>query len=66
MIKGRQQLKIVQRRGATAEEAFQIVATLQDREIARLTAENERLNGLVAEAITAMDQDEADKFFGVA
>ena len=66
MIKGTQQFKIIKRRGATAEEAFEIVASMQDREIARLTAENKRLNDLVAEALGAMNQDEADEFFGVA
>jgi len=44
--------------GATKEEAISIVMGDQQREI-------DRLNRYVVEAVSAMDQDEADRFFGV-
>ena len=65
MIKGRQQFKIITRRGATSEEAFEIVATLQDREIARLTVENERLQRVANEAVMLMSDTQVDEFFGI-
>ena len=44
--------------GATDKEATKLVLQEQEREIKRLKA-------LLDEALGAMDQDEADKFFGV-